>query len=216
MTSSSPIINNLSHEKSSLSIGIIPYVTSDCPTVNQLVKFVKHLFMRFFPVFLMECKLSESFFLLNADASNVEDTKIPQIVERLSMFCTASFFRIPSFTLCKNVRDLGEKFDSTAVSEPTSSWMTNLSSAGLPFLLPTFLQISTLEKTSCCSILRSLMNKCPSQVSPFLVAAHSTSSEVFDVHIWFSPGFLMQQKLTREDPLHCIARPNSSSVAISL
>ena len=32
------------------------------------------------------------------------------------------------------------------------------------------------------------MSKRPSQVSPFLVAAHSTSSEVFDCQIWFFPG----------------------------
>ena len=34
------------------------------------------------------------------------------------------------------------------------------------------------------------MSKRPSQVFPFLAAAQSTSSEVFDFHIWFSPGFM--------------------------
>ena len=59
-------------------------------------------------------------------------------------------------------------------------------------MLPTFHQISTLEKTTCrqCSILSSLMSWRPSQVSLFLFAAHSTSSEVrSDIQIWFSPGF---------------------------
>ena len=32
------------------------------------------------------------------------------------------------------------------------------------------------------------MSKRPLQVSLFLVAAHSMTSEVFDFHIWFSPG----------------------------
>ena len=87
-----------------------------------------------------------------------------------------------------------------------------------PFLLPTFHQISTLEKTASrhCPILSSLMSWRPSQVSPFLVAAHSTSSEVFDFQFLFSPGFLMQSKQARLDPLRCIARPNSSSALILL
>ena len=83
----------------------------------------------------------------------------------------------------------------------SSSSMTNLSLCWVngcvhprffPFLLPTFHQISTLEKTIFRrhSNLSSLMSYRPSQVSPILVAAHSTSSEVFDFHIWFSPGFL--------------------------
>ena len=75
------------------------------------------------------------------------------------------------------------------VNEPAGCSLT-----GLPFLLPTFHQISTLEKTTSrqYSILSSLMNERPLHVSPFLVAAHSTSSEEFDFHIWFSPLFLMQ------------------------
>ena len=107
---------------------------------------------------------------------------------------------------------LAKEFDSVAVSESiSSSSMTNLSVSwgerlsthgSHSLLLPTFHQISTLEKTTFrqCSIL-SLMSSRPSQVSPFLVAAHSTSSEVFDFQIWFSPGF---------------PRPNSSSASILL
>ena len=60
------------------------------------------------------------------------------------------------------------------------------------------------------------MNKRPSQVSPFLVAAHSTISEVFDFQIWFFWSFLMQSRQARLDPLRCIARPNSSSASILL
>ena len=130
--------------------------------------------MRLFPVFLMECKFSEKFFPMNTNASNVEDMNIPQIKECLSMSCIASFeewsniFRNRSVTLCKNDRDFHERSDSVAVSESiSSSSMTNLSvcwvngcpPTGLPFLLPTFPQISTLEKTIFrqYSILRSLM-----------------------------------------------------------
>ena len=60
------------------------------------------------------------------------------------------------------------------------------------------------------------MSKRPSQVSSFLAAGQSTSSEVFDFRIWFSPGFLMQWKQARQDSLRCIARPNSSSASILL
>ena len=57
-----------------------------------------------------------------------------------------------------------------------------------PYLFPTFLQISTLEKITCrqCSILSSLMSWRPIRVSPYLFAAHWTNSEVrSDFHIWF-------------------------------
>ena len=66
---------------------------------------------------------------------------------------------------------------------------TGFSLAGLT-VLPSLHQISTLEKTTFrqYSILSSI-SKRPLQISPFLVAAHSTSSEVFDFHNWFSPGF---------------------------
>ena len=79
---------------------------------------------------------------MNTDASNVEDIKIPHIIERLSMSCIASsgrwsnIFRNRPFTLFKNDHDLREKFDSVAVLEPISSSMTNLSSTGLPVFVP--------------------------------------------------------------------------------
>ena len=81
-----------------------------------------------------------------------------------------------------------------------------------------FTRFPTLEKTTFrqCFILSSLMSWRPSQVSPFLVAAHSTSSEVFDFQIWFSPDLLMQSKQARMDPSRCIVRPNSSSALILL
>ena len=62
----------------------------------------------------MECKLSELFFPMNTDASNVEDINILQIIERLSMYCIessgerSSIFLDRSITLFKNARDLGE------------------------------------------------------------------------------------------------------------
>ena len=79
---------------------------------------------------------------MNTDASNVEDINIPQIIERLSMSCIASFeewfniFRNRSFTLFKNDRDLRERFDSVTVSESISSSMTNLPSTGLSVFAP--------------------------------------------------------------------------------
>ena len=102
---------------------------------------------------------------MNTDASNAEDINIPQLIDRLSMSCIASYgewsniFRNRSLTLFKNDRDFRERFDSVAVLESISSSMTNLSSTGLPVLVPN-IQISTLEKTTCrqCSILRSLMS----------------------------------------------------------
>ena len=87
-----------------------------------------------------------------------------------------------------------------------------------PFLLPTFHQFSTLEKIIFRQyfILGSLMSRRPSQVSPLLDAAHSTSPEVLDFQMWFSSGFLMQQTQARQDPLRCIAIPNSSSASTLL
>ena len=71
----------------------------------------------------------------------------------------------------------------------------------------------TLEKTNSCqhSTLSNLMSKRPQQVSLFLDAAQSTSSEVIDFQIWFSPAFQMQSRQARSDPLHGISIPNSSS-----
>ena len=98
--------------------------------------------VRSFPVFLTECNLSEYFFPMNTDASNVEDINVPQIIERVSMSCIASFeersniFRNRSFTLFKkNDRDFRERFHAAAVSESISSSMTNLSCTGLPVLM---------------------------------------------------------------------------------
>ena len=42
-------------------------------------------------MFVMECESYREFFPMNTDASNVEDINIPQIEERLSMSCIASF-----------------------------------------------------------------------------------------------------------------------------
>ena len=59
-----------------------------------------------------------------------------------------------------------------------------------PYLFSTFHMMSTFEKTTCrhCSILRSLMSWPALRVSPYLFAAHWTSSEVrSDFQIWVSP-----------------------------
>ena len=155
---------------------------------------------------------------MKTDASNVEDINIHQIIERLSMSCIASsgersnIFRNRSSTLLKNDRDFRERIDSAAVSESISSSMTNLS-----YLCSTFHQISTLEKTNCrqCSILSSLMSLRPIRVSPYLFAAHFTSSEVrADFQIWFSLGFPMQSRQARSDPSRGIVIPNSSSALL--
>ena len=162
---------------------------------------------------------------MNTDATNVEDTKIHQIIERLSMSCIESsgersnIFRNRSFTLFKNDRGLREKFDSVTVPESISSSMTNLSFSGPPYLCSAFHQISTLEKTTCrqCSILSSLICWRPIRVSLFLFAAHLTSSEIrSDFQIWFSQSFPMQSRQTRSDPWHGIVIPNSSSALILL
>ena len=154
----------------------------------------------------------EQFFPMNTDACNVEDINIPQIKERLSMSCVESsedwsnIFRTQSFTLCKNDLVFNDMSDSATMSESMSSSSTiNLSDCCVnkrmvvhkqvsPFSLPSLHQISTLGKTIFrqYSILSSLMSRRPQQVLPFLDAAQSTSSEVFDFHIWFSQDFLMQ------------------------
>ena len=113
---------------------------------------------------------------MNRDASNVEDINIHHIGECVWLFCIASFedwsniFRTRSFTVCNNDRDFNESSESVAVLEsiPSSSMTVSVLSErtgwlfthGFPFLLPTFHQISTLEKTTSrqYSILSSLMN----------------------------------------------------------
>ena len=78
---------------------------------------------------------------MNTDASNVEDINIHQIKECLLLSCVVSsgerpnIFRNRSFTLFKNERDFGERFDSAAVSESISSSMTNLTYTVLPVLV---------------------------------------------------------------------------------
>ena len=54
------------------------------------------------------------------------------------------------------------------------------------------------------------------RVALFFDAAQFASSEVFDFHVWFSQGFLMQWKLARQESFRCIARLNSSSASIML
>ena len=88
-----------------------PKISSDCSniTFSDISKICFKV--RFHLYFLMDCKLSEKFFPTNTDASNVEDINIHQIIERLSMSCTASsgerfnIFRNRSLTLFKNDRD---------------------------------------------------------------------------------------------------------------
>ena len=148
---------------------------------------------------------------MKKDACNVEDINILHVKECLLLSCIASFedwsniFRTRPFTLCKNDLDFHERSDSVTVLESISSSST------------TSLSVCCVNKPAGCSLtglsvlasstssdchswedhfrqysLCSLMSKRSLQVSPFLAAAQSTSSEVFDFHIWFSPGFLMQ------------------------
>ena len=104
-------------------------------------------------MFLMECKVSGWLFLMDTDASNVEDINIHQIMERLLMSCIASseewsnIFHNRSFTLFKNDRDFKERSDSVAVSESISSSMRNLSSSGFPrSCFQHFIRFSDLRK----------------------------------------------------------------------
>ena len=63
---------------------------------------------------------------MNADASNVEDINIRQIIQNLSMYCVepsgerSNIFRNRPFTPFKNERDFRERFGSAAVSESIS------------------------------------------------------------------------------------------------
>ena len=114
------------------------------------------------------------------------------------------FFEDWSNIFCTRLFDMS---DSATVLESIS-----------PFLLSSLHQISTLDKFIFRqhSILSCLMSKRPLQVSPFLDAAQSTSSEVLDFQMWSFLDFLMQWRQVRSDPLRCIARPNSSSASILL
>ena len=86
---------------------------------------------------------------MNADAYNVEDINISQIMERLSMSCIASsgersnIFRNRSFTLFKNGRDHRETFDLVAVSDAIPSSIDKLVMyKSRRTCVPTFHQIS--------------------------------------------------------------------------
>ena len=115
-------------QKSHLIVPISPFQISR----KSALKWDFHLY------FWWNANCLRNSFPMNTDASNVEDINIPQIIERLSMSCTASsgerfnIFRTRSFTLCKNDLDFNERSDSVAVSMSISSSMTNLSSTGLP------------------------------------------------------------------------------------
>ena len=142
---------------------------------------------------------------MNTDASNVEDINIHQIKECLLLSCVASLRIGPvcfalEHSLCKNDLDFNDMSDSATMSESISSSSTiNLSVCCVNKPGGCSLT-SLLEKTNSCqhSTLSNLMSKRPKQVFLFFDAAHSMSSEVIDFHIWFSPGFLMQQRLHRE------------------
>ena len=101
---------------------------------------------------------------MNTDASNVEDINMLLIIERLSMSCIASsgrwsiIFRNRSLTLCNNDRDFSERFEFCGgarahiivIDDKLVCVLGELvHPRASPFLLPTFHQISTLEKTTC-------------------------------------------------------------------
>ena len=145
---------------------------------------------------------------MNTDASNVEDITIHHIKECLlhllrmgfassaldHSLCARMIWILTTCLILLRCKIPSYRFQQWICPCALRTNRVVVHSQVFPFLLPTFHQISTLEKTTSrqYSILSSLMNKRPSQVSPFLATAHSTSSEVFDFHIWFSPGFQMQ------------------------
>ena len=217
MTSSSLTRDNCFHGESSQLIWDTPKISSDCPTIN--CSDISNIFfkVRFSPVFLMAWKLSEYFFPMNTDASNVQDINIHQITERLSMSRIESsgerfsIFRNRPFTLFRNDRDFRERSDSVAVPESISISMTNLLDTSFPVLVfdmsPDFPHLR-----------RPLVVIVPFWgvwwaskrygFSSYLLAAHVTSSEVLsDFQIWSSPGFQMQSRQVRSDPLHGISIP---------
>ena len=140
---------------------------------------------------------------MNTDDCNVEDINTPHITECLSLPFVASFedcfclFRtwsspcarmiwiLTTFLILLRCKNSFYRFQQ---------WIcpcaVRIQQVALLYL-PSIHQISTLEKTNSCqhSTLSNLMSKRPSQVSLFLDAAHSTSSDVNDFHIWFSPAF---------------------------
>ena len=109
-------------------------------------------------------------------------------------------FAIDHSPCSRMIVTLKERFDSVAVSESISSSMTNLSVCwvnGCPPTGPTalapniFIRCPLLRRPLVVNVpfLRSLMSQRPSQVSLFLFAAHSTSSEVrSDFQMWVFPG----------------------------
>ena len=151
---------------------------------------------------------------MNTDGCNVEDitfTSLNNLCYCLVLHLLRigpTSFALDHSPLCKNDLDFNDKSDSMTVLESIHIIVINNKSVRVPceptgwlFInnsprsdLHHFIRFPTLEKTIFRqhSTLNSLMSKRPSQVSPFLGAAQSTSSEAFDFHIWFSPGFLMQ------------------------
>ena len=134
MTSSSLTRDNCFHGEFSQLIWDTPKISSDCSSINCSDVSNICFIVRLFPGFLMERKVVWVILPMNTHASTVEDTNIPQIIERLSMSCIGSsgersnIFRNRSFTLFRNDRDFNDMSDSAAVSESTSSSSTiNLS-----------------------------------------------------------------------------------------
>ena len=69
------------------------------------------------------------------------------------------------------------------------------------FYLPSIHEISTLEKTKFYQrfILSSLMSKRLQQVNLFCDAAQFADAKGIGFHVWFSPNFLMQWKIARQE-----------------
>ena len=121
---------------------------------------------------------------MNTDASNVEVINILQLKERLSMSCIESsgersnILRNRSFTLCKNDRDLEKGSILWRWQNPYQyRWPT-----------------------------------CQKQVSPFLFSTFVITvpliprAQKYLTCISGFPGFPMQSRQARSDPLRCIAR----------
>ena len=170
------------------------------------------------PVFLMECKFPEYSVPMKTDASNVEDINIHHIKECLLLSCVASF-ALDHSTCARMIWILTTILIQLRCKNSSycfQQWICPCAvrSQGSPSSI--FHQFIRFPLLSTFHSEFSLMTKRPLQISPFLDAAQSTCSEEIDFRVWFSPGFLMQWKVARQQSFRCIARLNSSWASILL
>ena len=167
----------------------------------------------------MECKLSEYLFLMNTDASTIENINIPKSKNVLSKSGIESsgersnIFRNRSFNLFRNERDFWKKrSDSVTLLESRSISTTNLYGS-LRSCFQHFIRFPYFRRPLLVNVPFWVVWWAGAQYgSPYLFAAHLTSSVVRSGYqIW-----CQQSRQTRLDPLHGISIPNSSSALILL